>query len=144
MGVGRNGDVFESSYNGEEIAVKQFDLSKNFDSYKREVEAYVHLHNGATGASAWGELVPTPKFIAQSPSGMVRFLGLQKGRSPEEGEYFDDQFDTVIEKLRTEYDFQPLDYSHGCNCIVVPGDNEQEKLLIIDLEVWENASRESE
>jgi len=140
LGVGRNGDVFESSYNGEKVAVKQFDLSKNFDSYKREVAAYMHLSKGPTGVSAWGRLVPTPKFIAQSPSGVVRFLGLQKGRSPEEGDDFGDQFDKVIGKLRTEYDFQPLDYSHGCNVIIVPEDNEPEKLLIIDLEFWKSAS----
>ena len=140
LGVGRNGDVFESFFEGAKVAVKQFDLSKNFDSYKREVEAYMHLKNGPNGVSAWGKLVPTPKFIAQSPSGMVRFLGLEKGRSPEEGDNFDDQFGKVIGKLRTEYDFQPLDYSHGRNVIIVPGDNEQEKLLIIDLECWETAS----
>jgi hypothetical protein len=111
--------------------LEQFDLSKNFNSYQREVEAYVHLKE------AWGELVPTPKFIAESPSGMVRFLGLQKGRSPKEGE-FDEQFSKVIGQVHTEYNFQPVDYSHGRNCITVPGNNGQEKWLIIGLEFWEH------
>jgi hypothetical protein len=78
LGRGRNGDVFLSDFNGEAVAVKQFDLSKNFDSYKREVEGYKFLKE------AWGDLVPEPKFIGASTSGMVRFLGLQKGTGPED------------------------------------------------------------
>jgi len=134
LGVGKNGDVFASNFDGEEVAVKQFDLSKNFESYENEVKAYMHLEG------AWGELVPTPKFIAQSPSGMVRFLGLQKGRIPD-GDV-DGKFNILIRTLKTEYHFQPLDYSHGRNCILVDGDNEQEKLLIIDLELWEHVGKQ--
>lgn len=132
LGRGRNGDVFESEYNGETVAVKQFDLSKNFDSYQKEVEAYVYLKD------AWGELVPTPKFIAESPSGMVRFIGLQKG-TPVDDDTFHEQFGKVIGKLKSDYNFQPLDYSHGCNCVAVDGDNGRKKLLLIDLESWEYA-----
>jgi hypothetical protein len=36
LGRGRNGDVFSGDFNGEAVAVKQFDLSKNFASYRRE------------------------------------------------------------------------------------------------------------
>ena len=39
IGKGSNGDVFETAYDGEKVAVKQFDLSKNFECYERELEA---------------------------------------------------------------------------------------------------------
>lgn len=117
--------------------MKQFDLSKNFESYENEVKAYKYLHQ----FGIWGNLVPTPKFIAESPSGMVRFLGLQKGQSPEWDKDVGSKFAEAIKELRTRCHFQPLDYSHGRNCILVE-DNGEEKLLIIDLESWECLDRE--
>jgi len=138
LGTGRNGDVFESQFvtmGGctEVVAVKQFDLSKNFDSYQKEVEAYKFLRN------AWGELVPKPKFISASRSGMVRFLGLQKGTVPD-GDY-DQEFPLALGRLRREYNFIHLDSSHGCNAIYVEGDGNTKKLLIVDLEYWEKVRR---
>jgi hypothetical protein len=64
LGRGRNGDVFSNDFQGEVVAVKQFDLSKNFDSYQREVEGYKFLQK------AWGTFVPVPKFIGASRSGL--------------------------------------------------------------------------
>ena len=58
----RDQELFQKcSYKGETMAVKQFDLSKNFDSFESEVKAYKYLKE------AWGEPVPTPKFISESP-----------------------------------------------------------------------------
>jgi hypothetical protein len=124
LGHGRNGDVFSSDYHGEAVAVKQFDLSKNFDSYRREVEGYKFLRK------AWGELVPTPKFIGASRSGMVRFLGLQQGTKPDDDS--DVEFDEALEKLRKLHHF-----TGGGNAIYV-GEDSARKLLVIDLESWED------
>jgi hypothetical protein len=130
LGRGRNGDVFLSDFNGETVAVKQFDLSKNFDSYKREVEGYKFLKE------AWGDLVPEPKFIDASRSGMVRFLGLQKGTEPED-EDVNGEFQKKLKKLRTKCHFRHLDSCYGRNAIYVEGDDKIKKLLVIDLEDWE-------
>jgi hypothetical protein len=129
LGRGRNGDVFLGDFGGESVAVKQFDLSKNFDSYQREVEGYKFLKD------AWGELVPEPKFIGASRSGMVRFLGLQKGTLPTGN--IDDEFYDKLEQLRTGYHFRHLDSSHGRNAIYVQ-EKGTKKLLIVDLESWED------
>jgi hypothetical protein len=135
LGTGRNGDVFQSEFihtSGfkEEVAVKQFDLFKNFDSHQREVEAYKYLKG------AWGKLIPEPKFIGASRSGMVRFLGLQKGTSPE-GD-INAELNKVLATLRKEYNFTHLDSSYGRNAIYVQGDNRNtRKLLVVNLEDWE-------
>jgi hypothetical protein len=130
LGSGRNGDVFESTYEDKTVAVKQFDITKNFDSYKREVEGYKYLK------SAWGDLVPTPIFISSSPSGNVRYLAMTKGQLPNEDKDISDALDKVLDRLRTEHKFDHLDSSHGRNCILV-SDGEKEKLLVVDLEHWE-------
>lgn len=70
---GSNGVVFGAWINGDEYSVKQFNLSKNFASYKREIRAYKHLRD------AWGTLVPAPHFVSASPTGNVRFLAMTKG-----------------------------------------------------------------
>jgi len=129
LGRGRNGDVFLSSFKGEPVAVKQFDLSKNFNGYQKEVEGYKFLKE------TWGELVPVPKFVGASRSGMVRFLGLQKGTMPKGN--FDNELDVILEKLRTDYHFRHLDWSKGRNAICVE-DNGTKKLLVVDLESWED------
>jgi hypothetical protein len=67
---------------------------------------------------------------------MVRFLGLQKGTSPE-GD-IDAEFDKLLATLRKEYNFSHLDSSHGRNAIYVQGDiRNTKKLLVVDLESWE-------
>ena len=58
----------EAAWNGRDVAVKQFDLSKRFDSYKNEVEAYKFLRN------AWGVHVVEPFFVSASKSGNLGFL----------------------------------------------------------------------
>ena len=62
LGSGCNGDVFEATFQGDSVAVKQFDLSKRFDSYMNEVLAYKKL------AAAWGKHVPEPLFVSASKS----------------------------------------------------------------------------
>jgi hypothetical protein len=132
LGRGRNGDVFSSKFQGEDVAVKQFDLSKNFDSYQREVEGYKFLRK------AWGALVPVPKFIGASRSGMVRFLGLQKGTKPDDdNDDIDFEFHQALVKLRKLHHFRHLDSSNGRNAVYV-GENSTRKLLVVDLESWED------
>lgn len=128
LGSGRNGDVFQSTLSGTPIAVKQFDITKNFRSYEREVLAYKQLE------SVWGKLVPKPELISASPSGNVRYLGMTLGTSPEGG-VGEDEFLEKIYELETRFKFRHLDvFSGGCNYILVPG---TEKVLVIDMEAWE-------
>jgi len=72
-------------------------------AYKRLVG-----NDARTGRNEWAYLVPVPMFISESPSGMVRFLGLQKGRQS-----------------------VPRDGTH------------EEKVVVIDLECWEEVPGES-
>jgi hypothetical protein len=102
IGWESNGDVFETVYDGEKVTVKQFDLSKNFQCYEREVKAYKHL-----GKTAWGKFVPKPKFIASSQSGMVRFLGLELGTPVED--YYKSGVGIILTQLDIVYNFTYLD-----------------------------------
>ena len=63
---------------------------------------------------------------------MVRFIGMQKGRTPDRD--VDEEFHSVLRMLRKKHSFEHMDSSHGCNCILVPDGEGKEKLLIIDLE----------
>ena len=126
---GRNGVVFSARINGEEYAVKQFDLSKNFTGYRQEILAYKHLRN------AWGTLVPTPYFVSASITGNVRFLAMTKGNSPR-GFTMEDIHE-LGSKLINDYGFRHLDNSHGRNYVEVDG-----KLMMIDFETWENLAEE--
>jgi hypothetical protein len=135
LGSGRNGDVFEATLpSGESVAVKQFDMTKNFKSYEREVCAYKRLKN------VWGELVPTPKLISASPSGNVRYLGMTLGDTPEGGAG-EDEYLEKIHILETCHKFRHLDvWSGGYNYILVPpGNVGSKKVLVTDLEAWEEA-----
>jgi hypothetical protein len=130
LGTGRNGDVFETTCNGESVAVKQFDITKNSEAYENEVKAYKYLK------SSWGVLVPIPKFVSTSPSGNVRYLGMTKGRLPDRD--ISDELHEVLDALRSTCGFDHLDSSHGRNCILVSKeDRSGESVLVIDLENWQ-------
>jgi hypothetical protein len=153
LGSGRNGDVFQATtttaaggaggrgndYKGKEgqivAAVKQFDLTKNFDAYEEEVRAYRYLKK------VWEKHVPTPLFISASPSGNVRYLGMTLGVSPED-DTFRGEFLRKVETLEEVYKFRHLDvWGGGPNYILVPADkttsNGGMKVLVTDLEAWE-------
>merc|ERR1712232_1088539 len=129
LGSGCNGDVFEASFQGDSVAVKQFDLSKRFDSYMNEVLAYKKL------VTAWGKHVPKPLFVSASKSGNVRFLGMTKGRTPTEDD--SDASDNYLPKvaiLERKFKFRHLDvWSNGGNFVL----DENSNVLVIDLEHWE-------
>eukprot|EP00529_Nitzschia_sp_RCC80_P019864 CAMPEP_0113448910 /NCGR_PEP_ID=MMETSP0014_2-20120614/5017_1 /TAXON_ID=2857 /ORGANISM="Nitzschia sp." /LENGTH=425 /DNA_ID=CAMNT_0000340151 /DNA_START=539 /DNA_END=1816 /DNA_ORIENTATION=+ /assembly_acc=CAM_ASM_000159 len=129
LGRGRNGDVFEAKFMEEKVAVKQFDLFKNFESYEKELEGYLFLQG------VWGELVLKPQFIGASLSGMVRFLGLPKGIGFSDDEtVFVEQEKRLAEihdLLGSKCNFRHLD-SSCANGIVVGN-----KVFAIDLEEWE-------
>ena len=121
----RNGVVFSAEVDGIKYAVKQFDLSKNFEGYKREIEAYKHLR------AAWGELVPRPQFLSASLTGNVRFLGMTMGDVPMQ-KVSSTEVRELREALIDKFQFYHLDNSHGRNYITVGG-----KLMMIDFEEWE-------
>jgi hypothetical protein len=131
LGWGRNGTTFRATWNGKEVAVKQFDLWKNSDGYETEIEAYRRLEQ------VWGKLVPEPYFLSESWSGNVRYLGMQLGRPTSDSSLTDEKIDKdyhdALQRLSESYGFDQLDWSHSENCVVV-GDNGEERLLVIDLE----------
>ena len=127
----RNGVVFSAEVHGKVYAVKQFDLSKNFGGYEREILAYKHLRG------AWGDLVPTPQFLSASPTGNVRFLGMTMGDVPMQKVTSDD-VQEIQKKLSDNFHFRHLDNSHGRNYITVGG-----KLMMIDFEEWKNLESSS-
>ncbi|KAL3917684.1 MAG: hypothetical protein SGILL_004597 [Bacillariaceae sp.] len=136
LGSGRNGDVFQALHKGEQIAIKQFDLNKNWASYEREVLAYKYLKK------VWGKLVPTPKLISASPSGNVRYLGMTLGAPPTGDDDEHKEFCKKISILKTEHHFHHLDAFSGERgpepfITVNDGDNGGKKVLVIDLEWWE-------
>jgi len=133
LGSGSNGDVFEASFEGVGVAVKQFDLSKRFDSYMNEVLAYKFLRD------AWDKHVPMPIFVSASKSGNVRLLGMTKGRTPTEHD--NDENDSLsgaylkqVEILEEEFRFRHMDvWNNGGNFVL----DEKGNVLVIDVEHWE-------
>jgi hypothetical protein len=94
------------------VAVKQFDHTKNPRTYETELEAYNRLQDD------WGILVLKPFFISESPSGNVRFLGMQLGRPTSDNEPVADAYANVHAKLKQKYGCQQLDcWSHDKNCV---------------------------
>jgi hypothetical protein len=135
LGWGRNGCTFKATWEGKAVAVKQFDLTKNARAYEMELEAYNRLQDD------WGILVPRPFFISESPSGNVRFLGMQLGRPPMDNEPVDDDYCNVLAALKTKYDFRQMDWSHGENCVYLDDGNKgTSTLVLIDLEDVEFSS----
>ena len=74
LGRGNN-HVRLARWRGQEIAVKSFDMFKDYTWFEREVRAYEHVKD------VWGELVPKPYFISNM-YGSIALLGMQLGRDP--------------------------------------------------------------
>jgi hypothetical protein len=135
IGHGRNGSCFKVVWNGQEFAMKQFDMGKGGEApYRKEIAAYMRLRD------AWGILVPTPMFLSESPSGWVKFLGLQLGRMPNE---FDDftGWDQILRSLKQEYGVRHND-AEGRNMIFIADSvTGGERMVAIDLEDWDDVPK---
>jgi hypothetical protein len=135
LGSGRNGSVFKVCWGGNSAAVKQFDVGRDGDeNFDKEVCAYARTR------SVWGKLVPEPLFLSESPSGGVKFLGLQPGRplndeECENDDLFCQQWQSVLATLENEFGIQHND-ARG-NAIVIET-NGEERLVAIDFEDWED------
>lgn len=139
IGYGRRGTVFSGTWNGEVVALKLFDSSKNngWEAFMHEMEAYEHL--GALG-DAWGRLVPTPKFTAEAFG--VSFLGMQMAESPSQSDCEEDWDDALFE-LEQTYGFRHLDVDgsdRGPDCrnrMILRDKTGCRRPIIIDLEEFE-------
>jgi hypothetical protein len=132
LGLLRNGNhqVYLASWRGQEIAVKLFDMYKDYKWFEREVKAYEHLRE------VWGILVPIPYFLSDM-YGVVALLGMQLGRDPNTGDKnFYEERDRVFCKLLRDHNFEHLDTDHG-NVIYIPDGQGKERLVAMDLESHE-------
>lgn len=138
IGVGRNGSVFQVSWKGKEYAMKQFDTGKDGSTrFEKEVAAYERTED------LWGELVPRPYFVSETPSGGVKLLGLQLGSSVDSS--VDGNGNSVWKKwqeahaiLERDYGIRHNDSSCGANSIFISDANGKRQLAIIDFESWED------
>jgi hypothetical protein len=129
LGIGNNA-VFLARYKGHDVAVKVFDVYKDYKYFESEVRAYEHLKD------AWGKLVPEPYFICDSREATV-CLGMQLGRDPNENDHNAvREKERLLSKLRKDYGFNHLDTDQG-NVMYVKGDDKVEQLVAIDLEFHE-------
>jgi len=125
-----NHQVRLARWRGREIAVKCFDMLKNYDWFEREVRAYDHLRD------VWGELVPEPYFISDM-YGALALLGMQLGRDPNSSdEHFDREHDLLFSRLLDDHGFEHLDTARG-NVIYIPDGQGGERLVAMDLESHE-------
>ena len=122
--------VYKTHWNGKDVAVKQFDLSKNLDCYENEIKAYKFLKG------AWGKYVPTPFFVSRSKSGQVAFLGMTYGRDDDGNDEVYRKFEHQVFILKRDFNFRPLD-----SWYIV---DENENVLVVDLEFWEPARKTNE
>lgn len=78
LGYGRNGCVIRATWNGKQVAVKQFDSAREGVSQRfvNEVRAYKMLEK------AQGLYVPKVFFVSGLPGFGIKYLGLQLGRDP--------------------------------------------------------------
>ena len=129
IGFGRNGSVFRVQWKNKSFALKQFDLRKGgYDAFQREMAAYTRLQD------AWGRLVPEPMFVSESPSGAIRYLGLELGRDPSASKYFTNEWSSVLKSLETGYGIRLPDSI--CSNGLILTKNGQERVVAIDLEEW--------
>jgi hypothetical protein len=130
IGYGRNGGCFLVNWNGQQVAMKQFDIDRCGDEhYTTEIRAYMSLRD------AWGILVPRPIFLSESASGGRLFLGLQLGRQPNNEDDVS-KFKDVLYRLKNEYGIQHNDALHGRNMIFIPDptNHSGERIVAIDFE----------
>jgi hypothetical protein len=131
IGSGRNGCCFRVNWNGQELAMKQFDIGRDgYDYYTKEILAYMLLRD------VWGILVPRPIFLSESISGGILFLGLQLGRKPIDKDDIS-KFQDVLYRLQKEYHIQHNDSFDGRNMIVIRDTNGNERIVAIDFEDWD-------
>jgi hypothetical protein len=135
IGDGRNGSCFKVVWNGQEFAMKQFDMGKGGDTpYRREIAAYMRLRD------AWGKLVPKPMFLSESPSGWVKFLGLQLGRMPNEFDDLGERYQ-ILRSLKQEYGVRHND-AEGRNMIFIADSvTGVERMVAIDFEDWDDVPK---
>ena len=128
LGYGRNGCVFRARWEGEEVAVKQFDLGRpgGMDSFCKEIEGYELLRDEQ------GILIPKALFLTESVGGGVKYLGLQRGRDPT-SEDDTSSWPEVLDALRSQYGFVHDD-SDGRNGLIIIDSQGTERLVAIDLE----------
>jgi hypothetical protein len=130
LGYGRNGCVLRADWQGQSVAVKQFDLGRPgvFARFRKEIAAYKKLK------LAQGVLVPKALFLSQR-MGMA-FLGLELGRDPAEGDDVS-SWPQILKRLRTEYGFCHGDADFHNNCIFIKDNEGRERLVAMDLEEYE-------
>jgi hypothetical protein len=129
LGRGNN-HVRLARWRGQEVAVKSFDIFKDYRWFEREVRAYEYLKD------VWGELVPKPYFISNM-YGTIALLGMQLGRDPNSSdENFASERALLFSKLVHEYGFDHLDTDWG-NVIYIPDGEGKEGLVAMDLESHE-------
>lgn len=132
LGEGSNGTVFLGVWQGQHVAIKQFDVSKSGGrNYEREIAAYVYLF------SAWGCLVPKPLFRCEYFP--YNYIGVQLGRKPDENDHdVSASWRRVLRKLETDYNFRHLDVDeHDGNMLFIKNEDGGEQLVAIDLEWYE-------
>lgn len=133
LGSGRNGIVYQASWGGFDVALKQFDVrtATGEVALRKELQAYARLKD------AHGRLVPRPLFLSESPSGGFAFLALQIGRPVEEEDNISEQDCLqLLLTLKLDYGIQQND-PRG-NFIMLRDSQGHERLAAIDFEDWED------
>lgn len=137
IGIGRNGSLFRVSWKGKEYALKQFDVGKDgIEGYENELAAYERMEK------LWGEVVPKPYFVSETPSGGVKLLGLQLGASIDDSlvdaNEMWKQWQQSHALLEHDYGIRHNDAESGQNSILISDGDGQHRLAIIDFESWDD------
>lgn len=135
IGIGRNGSLFQVSWKGKEYALKQFDVGKDgVEGFENETAAYERTEE------VWGEIVPTPYFVSETPSGGVKLLGLQLGSSIDDsvvhGNEMWKQWQHAHAILEQDYGIHHNDAEGGRNSILIDDGQGHQQLAVIDFESW--------
>ena len=72
--------------------------------------------------------------MSESPSGGIRYLGLELGRDPIGSDYCSSEWFSVLKSLESEYGVRLPD-SDRCNGLVLTKSG-RDQLVAIDLEDW--------
>jgi hypothetical protein len=128
LGYGHNGVVFVANWQGQKVALKQFDVGKDgYECFDKEVTAYLALE------AVWGLLVARPLFVSESWSGWIKFIGLQLGRDPLPGDDVS-EWSNVLSTLENEYGFRHDDAEDLNMIFIFDEKTNSERLVAIDLE----------